>query len=111
MTHGCRREIDDIEERRICRELELVGIAQGVQVTNFECESLQRVRRSGGEILDVQERYIVGELEEIGIDPSICSVGDSYNRATAESLFRLFKTEIITRMGPWKLVARLNGKR
>lgn len=41
-------------------------------------------------------------LAEAGIDPSVGSVGDSYDNALAESVIGLFKTEIIHRLGPWK---------
>jgi putative transposase len=37
-----------------------------------------------------------------GIDPSVGSVGDSYDNALAESVIGLFKTEVIYRKGPWK---------
>lgn len=41
-------------------------------------------------------------LAEAGIDPSVGSVGDSYDNALAESVIGLFKTEVIHRIGPWK---------
>jgi putative transposase len=41
-------------------------------------------------------------LAEAGIQPSVGSVGDSYDNALAESVIGLFKTEIIHRLGPWK---------
>ncbi len=41
-------------------------------------------------------------LAEAGIDPSVGSVGDSYDNALAESTIGLFKTEVIDFMGPWK---------
>jgi putative transposase len=37
-----------------------------------------------------------------GIEPSVGSVGDSYDNALAESIIGLFKTEVIRRLGPWK---------
>ncbi len=37
-----------------------------------------------------------------GIEPSVGSVGDSYDNALAESIIGLFKTEAIWRRGPWK---------
>jgi putative transposase len=37
-----------------------------------------------------------------GIDPSVGSVGDSYDNALAESVIGLFKTEVIYRRGPWR---------
>lgn len=41
-------------------------------------------------------------LAEAGIEPSVGSVGDSYDNALAESINGLFKTEVIWRKGPWK---------
>lgn len=41
-------------------------------------------------------------LAEAGIEPSVGSVGDSYDNALAESVIGLFKTELIHRLGPWK---------
>ncbi len=41
-------------------------------------------------------------LAEAGIEPSVGSVGDSYDNALAESIIGLFKTEIIHRRGPWR---------
>jgi putative transposase len=41
-------------------------------------------------------------LAEAGGQPSIGSVGDSYDNAMAESIIGLFKTELIRRHGPWR---------
>ena len=41
-------------------------------------------------------------LSEAGIEPSVGSVGDSYDNALAESVIGLFKTEVIRRLGPWR---------
>jgi transposase InsO family protein len=41
-------------------------------------------------------------LAEASIEPSVGSVGDSYDNALAESVIGLFKTEVIHRLGPWK---------
>jgi transposase InsO family protein len=37
-----------------------------------------------------------------GIEPSVGSVGDSYDNALAETVNGLYKTEVIRRRGPWK---------
>ena len=42
-------------------------------------------------------------LAEAGIEPSVGSVGDSYDNALAETINGLFKTEVIHRRGPWRL--------
>ena len=41
-------------------------------------------------------------LAEAGIEPSVGSVGDSYDNALAESVIGLYKTELIRTKGPWK---------
>lgn len=43
-----------------------------------------------------------GRLAETGIEPSVGSVGDSYDNALAETVIGLFKTEVIRRRGPWR---------
>ena len=39
-------------------------------------------------------------LAEAGIEPSVGSVGDSYDNALAETVIGLFKTEVIRQRGP-----------
>jgi len=41
-------------------------------------------------------------LAEAGIESSVGSVGDSYDNALAETMFGLFKSEVIWPRGPWK---------
>jgi putative transposase len=41
-------------------------------------------------------------LAEAGIEPSVGSVGDSYDNALAESIIGLYKTEVIRQRGPWR---------
>jgi putative transposase len=41
-------------------------------------------------------------LAEEGIDPSVGTVGDSYDNALAECVIGLFKTEVINAIGPWR---------
>lgn len=43
-------------------------------------------------------------LREAGIEPSVGSVGDSYDNALAESVIGLYKTEVIRRRGPWRSI-------
>jgi putative transposase len=42
------------------------------------------------------------QLAEAGIEPSVGSVGDSYDNALAETINGLFKAEVIHRRGPWR---------
>ena len=46
-------------------------------------------------------------LLEAGIDPSVGSVGDSYDNAMAETIIGLFKTEVIKQLGLWKSMAQV----
>ena len=39
---------------------------------------------------------------EAGIEPSVGSVGDSYDNALAETIIGLYKTEKIRLRGPWR---------
>src|SRR5690606_9798846 len=43
-------------------------------------------------------------LAEAGIEPSVGSVGDSYDNALAETSTGLYKTEVTQRGGPWRSV-------
>ncbi len=41
-------------------------------------------------------------LAEAGIEPSVGSVGDSYDNALAETINGLYRAEVIHRRGPWR---------
>jgi len=55
----------------------------------------------GGQYLSI--RY-TERLADAGVEPSVGSVGDSYDNALAESVIGLYKTEVIRRQGPWRHV-------
>ena len=44
------------------------------------------------------------KLTNAGINPSVGSVGDSYDNAMAETINGLFKAEVIWRRGPWRSI-------
>jgi transposase InsO family protein len=44
----------------------------------------------------------IERLAEAGIASSVGSVGGSYDNALAETVIRLFKTEVVRRLGPWR---------
>ena len=46
--------------------------------------------------------HYTDRLGEAGIEPSVGSVGDSYDNALAETINGLYKTEVIHRNGPWR---------
>jgi len=56
-------------------------------------------RAVGGQYLSI--RY-TERLAEAGIEPSVGSVGDSYDNALAETINGLYKTELVHRQGPWR---------
>ena len=41
-------------------------------------------------------------LAEAGIESFVGSRGDSYDNALAETIYGLYKTEVIHRRGPWR---------
>jgi len=41
-------------------------------------------------------------VQTLYIEPSVGSVGDSYDNALAETIIGLYKTEVIRRNGPWR---------
>jgi putative transposase len=55
----------------------------------------------GGQYLSI--RY-TERLAEAGVEPSVGSVGDSYDNALAETIIGLYKTEVIRRNGPWRSI-------
>jgi transposase InsO family protein len=63
------------------------------------CEGL--VHHSDRGVQYVSIHYTM-RLLEAGIEPSVGSVGDSYDNALAESVIGLYKTEVIRRLGPWR---------
>lgn len=85
--------------------------------TGFVLDALEQAihaRRPGENLIHHSDRgrqYLsikyANRLAEIGADPSVGSVGDSYDNALAETVIGLYKTELIHRMGPWKSMAQL----
>jgi len=64
-------------------------------------DTQQLVHHSDRGVQYLSIRY-TERLAEAGIEPSVGSVGDSYDNALAESVIGLYKTEVIRRRGPWK---------
>jgi putative transposase len=76
--------------------LEMAAWARGTQLDGLVCHS-----DAGSQFTSVR----FGErLDELGAVPSIGSVGDSYDNALAETVFGLYKTELIRPRGPWRNV-------
>ncbi len=49
-------------------------------------------------------------LAETGIEPSVGRVGDSCDKALAEMIIKLYKTELIYKDGPWRGVEQVELK-
>jgi transposase InsO family protein len=68
----------------------------------------RRPLRSGGLVhhSDRGSQYVsikyTERLAEAGVEPSVGSVGDSYDNALAETINGLYKAEVIHRRGPWR---------
>ena len=50
-------------------------------------------------------------LAEAGIEPSVGSIGDSFDNALAETVSGLYKAEVIHRRGPWARSGQSNSPR
>ena len=64
-------------------------------------EQSQLIHHSDRGVQYVSIRY-AERLGDVGIQPSVGSVGDSYDNALAETINGLYKTEVIRRGGPWR---------
>jgi putative transposase len=74
------------------------------QRTSLKTNRLNHHSDRGSQYLSIK---YTDRLFEVGIDPSVGSVGDSYDNALAESTIGLFKTEVTKFKGPWKTVGQL----
>ena len=64
-------------------------------------QQIRLLRRPFESAQYVSIRY-TERLAEAGIEPSVGSVGDSYDNALAETINGLYKAEVIHRRGPWR---------
>ena len=71
------------------------------QAIHFRPGPNQLIHHSDRGVQYVSIRY-TERLAEAGIEPSVGSVGDSYDNAMAETIFGLFKSEVIWPNGPWR---------
>ncbi len=78
-------------------DLALDALEQAIHARPATSELVHHSDR-GGQYVSI--RY-TERLAEAGIEPSVGSVGDSYDNALAESVIGLYKTEVIRRRGPW----------
>jgi hypothetical protein len=71
----------------------------------FECSSPPPSSRCCDDHLNPPQYVSIKyteRLAEAGIEPSVGSVGDSYDNALAETINGLYKAEVIHRRGPWR---------
>lgn len=84
----------------------------GTARTDFVLDALEQAiyeRRPAEQLIHHSDRgsqYVsiryTERLAEAGIEPSVGSVGDSYDNALAETINGLYKVEVIHRGAPWK---------
>jgi len=92
------RVASNMKTQMVLDALEMARWSRGTQLEGLRCHS-----DAGSQFTSI--RY--GErLAELGAQPSIGTVGDSYDNALAETVNGLYKTELIRGpgQGPWKTV-------
>ena len=80
-------------------DLALDALEQAIWARRPDNGQLIHHSERGSQYLSI--RYST-RLSEAGIEPSVGSVGDSYDNALAESVIGLYKTELIHKKAPWK---------
>jgi len=89
---------------RVARSMQTAFVLDALE----QALAARRPFRGGGLIhhSDRGSQYIAlkytERLAQAGIEPSVGSVGDSYDNALAETIIGLYKTEVVEPRGPWK---------
>src|SRR5215210_6778584 len=78
------------------------GERQQRHLTNFFDRPTNRPLRRPLESAQYVSIKYTERLAEAGVEPSVGSVGDSYDNALAETINGLYKAEVIHRRGPWR---------
>ena len=100
--------IDTVADRivgwRVSRSVKTDFVLDALEQALHDQRPVQKgglIRHSdrGGQYLSI--RY-TERLAAAGIEPSVGSVGDSYDNALAETINGLYKTELVHRQGPWR---------
>jgi putative transposase len=73
----------------------------GGLVHHSDSQKIEASSRHGSQYVAIK---YTERLAEAGIEPSVGSVGDSYDNALAETINGLYKAELIRRRAPWKSV-------
>ncbi|MET4331160.1 transposase InsO family protein, partial [Bradyrhizobium sp. i1.15.2] len=72
-----------------------------LRLTTFIATSKLLVLRRPFESAQYVSIKYTERLAEAGVEPSVGSVGDSYDNALTETINGLYKAEVIHRRGPW----------
>jgi putative transposase len=89
---------------RVSRSARAEFVLDALEQALHERQPLQRaglIHHSDRGVQYVSIKY-TERLAEAGIEPSVGSVGDSYDNALAETVIGLFKAEVIHQRGPWR---------
>ena len=92
--------------RSLCSDLALDALEQSLWARP---EIRQLIHHSDRGVQYVAINY-TERLAEAGIEPSVGSVGDSYDNALAETIIGLYKAELIYKDGPWRGVEQVELK-
>jgi len=92
--------------RSLCSDLALDALEQALWARP---ETRQLIHHSDRGVQYVSISY-TERLAESGIEPSVGSVGDSYDNALAETIIGLYKAELIYKDGPWRGVQQVELK-
>ncbi|MFC1881539.1 IS3 family transposase [Thermodesulfobacteriota bacterium] len=92
--------------RSLCSDLALDALEQALWARP---EIRQLIHHSDRGVQYVSISY-TERLAESGIEPSVGSVGDSYDNALAETIIGLYKAELIYKDGPWRGVQQVELK-
>jgi len=89
--------------RSLCSDLALDALEQALWARP---EIRELIHHSDRGVQYVSISY-TERLAEAGIEPSVGSVGDSYDNALAETIIGLYKSEVIYKVGPWRGVEQV----
>jgi transposase len=96
--------VDDIRRKR--QAISSMMLRLGRTYPGKKTWGARHVQWLQAQRFDQIEQYVsikyTERLADAGIEPSVGSVGDSYDDALAETINGLYKAEVIHRRGPWR---------
>lgn len=86
--------------RHMTTDLVLTALEQAIWTRLQNSEAAGPIHHSdaGSQYLAIRYTQM---LKDARIDPSVGTVGDSFDNALAESVIGLYKTELVRNLGPW----------